>query len=66
MGLANYIFKKKAKKLAGKVINGEEAIDEAVDRLFVRLAKSLSNWFVSINWGRLMSMLAKKVIGWLK
>ncbi len=66
MGLANYIFKKKVRKLAGKVINSEEAIDEAVDRVLVRLFKLLLNWFVRINWGQLFGLLTRKLVGLLK
>jgi len=55
MGLTNYIFKKKVKKLAGKVIDGEAAIDKTVD-----------NFLSSIKWGELIGMLARKTIGWLK
>ncbi len=66
MSIANWIFKKKVKKLAGKVIKNEEAIDGVVDRVLVRLAKTLSNWLVSINWGHLAGRLARKLVGLLK
>ena len=66
MSLANWIFKKKVKKLAAKVINGEEAIDGVVDRVLVRLVKKLSNWLVRINWGHLLGLLARKLVGLLK
>ena len=55
MALAEYIFKKKVRKLAGKVIDGEEAIDGAVD-----------NFLSSINWGQLLGLLVRKIIGLLK
>ena len=55
MSLANWIFKKKVKKLAAKVINDEEAIDAAVDK-----------FLAGINWGQLLGLLARKVIGLLK
>ena len=55
MSIANYIFKKKVKKLAGQIINGEEAIDTAVDK-----------FLSGINWGHLLGLLARKLVGLLK
>ncbi|HEA68483.1 hypothetical protein LCGC14_1265450 [marine sediment metagenome] len=66
MSIANWIFKKKVKKLAGKVIKSEEVIDGVVDRVLVRLLKALLNWLVRINWGHLLGLLARKLIGLLK
>ncbi|KKL57825.1 hypothetical protein LCGC14_2231540 [marine sediment metagenome] len=55
MSIANYIFKKNVKKLARKVIKGEGDIDSAVD-----------GFLSSINWGQLLGLLARKVVGLLK
>ena len=55
MSIANWIFKKEVKKLATKVINGEEAIDAAVDK-----------FLAGINWGHLIGLVFRKLMGLLK
>ena len=55
MGLANYIFKKKVKALAEKVITAEDDIDSAVD-----------SFLSSINWGQILGLVARKLVGLLK
>ena len=55
MGLANYIFKKKVRSLAEKTMDKESDIDSAVD-----------GFLAGINWGQLLGMVARKVVGLLK
>ena len=66
MSIANWFVRKEARKLAAKVTKGEEAIDEVVDRVLIRLVKKLSNWVVGINWGHIAGWLARKLVGLLK
>ena len=55
MAIAEYIFKKSVRKLAGKVIKGEKAIDDAAH-----------SFLASISFGQILGLFARKVIGWLK
>ncbi len=55
MAIGEYIFKRSVLKLAGKVIKGEAAIDNAAH-----------NFLTSISFGQILGLLARKVIGWLK
>ena len=55
MAIGEYIFKKSVRKLAGKVIKGEDAI-----------TKATHNFLTSISFGQILGLLARKVVGWLK
>ncbi len=55
MAIGEYIFKKSVRKLAGKVIKGEDAI-----------TKATHNFLTSISFGQILGLFARKVIGWLK
>lgn len=55
MSIANWLFKKKVKELATTVIDGEDAIDSAVDKFLSK-----------INWGMIVGFIARKIIGKFK
>ena len=55
MGLANYIFKKKVKALAEKINETEGDVDSAVD-----------GFLSGINWGQILGLVARKLVGLLK
>lgn len=53
--IIEYIFKRKVRTLASRIINNEQEVDDAVD-----------DFLASINWGQLIGMIVRKVIGLLK